>query len=487
MSSDSTVPATALAGVRPHIEALSDRFIALANDIWDHPELRWEEHYSSAAQIAAATALGARITREIGDIPTAFTAEWGQGGPVLAFLGEFDALDNLSQKAGAVTREPNPDSSATCGHGCGHNLLGSGSLLAAAALARALEEKGLPGTVRYYGCPAEEAAAGKTFMVAAGAFDDVAAAISWHPGDGLTTSQNLMLAYTQVVFRFKGVASHAGAAPQHGRSALDAAELMNVGVNFLREHMDDADRIHYAFLDAGGASANMVQPTAALYYIIRSPKVASMRALYERVVKVAEGAAHMTETELEVDFEGACAEILPNRALEEFLHATMCELGGIPFDDADQAFGRLIEQSLPVGAAAKGRAMRGLSPDALPYYTGVEPLVDPARRTQLTGSSDVGDVSWVVPTVQVMGGTLVLGTPFHSWQVVAQGKSTPAHKGMVHVATALAATGLGLMLAPDVLAAARKEFDDVIAVTPYDNPLPEGLVAPPARPGYQPA
>lgn len=485
-SAPTTYPRS-LAAVTPQIDSLSERFLRLSDDIWDHPELRWEEHDSMQRQIDAAQECGARVTRGAGGVPTAFTAEWGSGAPVIAVLGEYDALAGLSQAAEAVERVPDPGSSTTAGHGCGHNLLGAASLLAAAATAQHLADAGLPGTVRYYGCPAEEGAAGKTFMVADGAFADVDAAVTNHPGDAMSAEQWNTLAYTQAYFRFRGIASHAGAAPQHGRSALDAAELMNIGVNFLREHMDDSERIHYAFTDAGGASPNVVQASSELYYIIRSPTVARMRRLYERVTKVAEGAALMTDTELEIEFDGACAEVLPNVVLERHLHSVVSELGGVPFDESDQEYGRRMAAGLPEGAESTARARRGLAPDTPPFFDGVAPQGNPAFRPQMTGSTDVGDVSWVTPTVQITAGTAVLGTPAHSWQMVAQGKGPAAHKGMVHAATAMAATVLDLLTAPALLAEARAEFEDVIARTPYDEPIPTGTVPPPLRKGYVPA
>lgn len=478
---------SSISTMRPIVDRLGPRFTRLSDEIWAHPELRWEEHRSMAKQIEAAEEHGARITRRAGGVPTAFSAEWGAGAPVIAFLGEYDALASLSQAPSSTVRERDPDSGTDAGHGCGHNLLGSGSLLAASALAEHLRDAGLPGTVRYYGCPAEEGAAGKTFMVAAGAFDDVDAAVTNHPGDAMTAEQWNSLAYTQAYFRFRGIAAHAGAAPQFGRSALDAAELMNVGVNFLREHIDDSERIHYAFIDAGGASANVVQPTAELYYIVRSPTVARMRALYERVIKVAQGAALMTETELEIEFDGACAEMLPNRTLEVRLQENVAELGGVPFDAADQEYGRRIAEGLPEGAESRARRNNGLAAETPPYFDGVFPLADPTRRFQLTGSTDVGDVSWVTPTVQIVAGTAVLGTPPHSWQMVTQGTSAAAHKGMVHAATAMAATGLDLLTDDALRAAARAEFEEIIRVTPYDRPIPAGVIVPPLRPGYRPA
>ncbi|WP_051172479.1 amidohydrolase [Microbacterium indicum] len=483
--SSSTLDSTTTRPTTADVTDLAGEFIALSRSIWDEPELRWEEHVSAGKQIAVAEKHGARIVRGIADIPTAFSAEWGSGGPVIAVLGEFDALAGLSQENGATERRPADGNTSGNGHGCGHNLLGSGSLLAAVALAQTLEREGVEATIRYYGCPAEEGAAGKSFMVAGGAFADVDAAVSWHPGPGLGTAQQHSLAYTQAYFRFTGLAAHAGANPQHGRSALDAAELMNVGVNFLREHMEDTDRVHYAFTDAGGASPNVVQSSSELYYLVRSAKTASMRTLYERVCKIARGAAMMTETEVEIEFDGASAEILPSTVLEQHLHAVVEEMGGVPYDGADIEYGRVLQTTVPQPAIAATKAMLGLPvDDDSPYFLGVPPKPDPLHRPQMTGSTDVGDVSWVVPTVQIWGGTAVLGTPGHSWQMVAQGKTPAAEKGMVYCAEAMAAVAYDLVTDADLLAKAKAEHEATMAVTPYDCPIPEGIVAPPARPGY---
>ncbi|ALJ19904.1 amidohydrolase [Microbacterium sp. No. 7] len=479
--------APSVSGIGPLIAELAPRFIWLSDDVWDHPELRWEEHASVAAHIAAAEEFGARIEPQAGGVPTAFRAEWGSGGPVIAFLGEYDALAGLSQAAGSAVREPDPQNVGGAGQGCGHNLLGAGALLAAVATARRLEELGLPGTVRYYGCPAEEGAAGKSFMVAGGAFDGIDAAVTWHPADVMSTSQVRLLAYTQAYFRFTGLAAHAAAVPHLGRSALDAAELMNTGVNYLREHIRDDERIHYAFTNAGGTSPNVVQASAELYYIVRSPTVAGMRTLYDRVVRVAHGAAWMTETEVEVVFDGASAQILPNRVLEEALHRNVEVLGGVPFDDEDQAAAREIQATFPPDAVDSVFADHDLENEPQTLFTGVLPLADERRRLLLHGSSDVGDVSWTAPTVQIWGGTAACGTPMHSWQMVAQGKSAWAHKGMVHAATAIAATALDLFTDEGLLEAAKEEFAALTARTPYDCPIPEGTAVPPLRPGYRPA
>ncbi len=436
------------------------------------------------AQIDVAEQAGFAVTRAVGGIPTAFQAEKGSGGPVLAFLGEYDALDGLSQESGATTQTPDIGSDAADGHGCGHHLLGAGSLLAAVALARCLDELGIPGRVRYYGCPAEEAAAGKSFMVAAGAFEDVDAALTWHPagGHGTVSTQGRCLAYAQAHFRFSGTASHAGVSPHLGRSALDAAEMMNIGVNFLREHMRDTARVHYAFIDAGGRSPNVVPASAELYYLVRAETVAEMQELYNRVVAIAEGAARMTETALDNTFDGASAEILPNRVLEEALHQTLCEVGGVPFDDADQLRAAKFSALFADADVRNARVGAGFDPNDTRFLDdGVPDLAAPEHRHLNSGSSDVGDVSWTTPTVQILSCAVAFGTPWHTWQYVAQGKLPAAHKAMTHAATVIASTGLDLFTDEELLASARAEHTVTLAETPYVCPIPPGVVAPPVR------
>ncbi|MDQ0616714.1 amidohydrolase [Arthrobacter globiformis] len=463
------------------IEALAPEFTALSDSIWDEPELRWEEHAAVAKQIALAENYGFSISREVAGIPTAFSASKGSGGPVIAFLGEYDALAELSQDGGNTERCPDPGNHSGNGQGCGHHLLGAGSLLAAVATARYLEKNGLPGRVRYYGCPAEEAAAGKSFMVKAGAFAGVDAAITWHPFASTLWKQNLMLAYAQVYFHFKGVAAHAGAAPHMGRSALDAVELLNVGTNFLREHMPDTARIHYAITDAGGLSPNVVQPRASVYYIIRATDGQQMRDLYERVLKVAKGAALMTETELTVEFDGACSEILPNEALEQVLYQTTKALGGVPFDAMDQSAAARFAAGLDHREVRNAKTSIGWGPNEEKALHDEVPDQSPLPRVQLTGSSDVGDVSWSVPTVQIMAASFALGTPLHTWQVVAQGKLPAAHKGMIYAAKAMSGTAVSLFADQGLIADAKAEFDTIIAETPYICPIPDDVMAPPVR------
>jgi aminobenzoyl-glutamate utilization protein B len=464
------------------VDSHTPEFVALSDAIWDHPQLRWTEHDAVERQIAVTQAHGGRITGEIGGIPTAFSAEWGSDGPVIAFLGEYDALAGLSQESGRTQCTPDPANPTGCGQGCGHHLLGAGSLLAAVSAAQYLAERNLPGRVRYYGCPAEEAAAGKSFMVKAGAFEDVDATVTWHPNSHTFTRQTRTLAYAQMYFHFRGIASHAGAAPHRGRSALDAAELLNIGVNFLREHMPDTARIHYAFTDAGGESPNVVQEKASIYYVVRAETVAEMRELYGRVFKVAEGAAMMTETELTIEFDGASAEILPNDVLEAALHRNVEKLGPIPFDANDEEAARAFADTYDANELAKERRKVGLPPDDTRVLADVVPPMNTTQpRPILTGSTDVGDVSWVTPTVQIMTACLSMGTALHSWQFVAQGKLPAAHKGMAYSAKAIASTALDLFTDPDLLAQARKEFEKTVAVTPYDCPIPDDVLAPPLR------
>jgi aminobenzoyl-glutamate utilization protein B len=464
------------------VDERAKAFIELSDQIWDNPELRWQEFGSVAAQKAVAAEAGFAITENVAGIPTAFAAEYGSGGPVIALLGEFDSLAGLSQESGVAQPQPDPANTSGNGQGCGHHLLGTASLLAAVAVARHLDDQGLPGRVRYYGCPAEEAAAGKTFMVKGGAFADVDGAVSWHPASVTGVTRSNSLAYCQAHFAFRGTPSHAGASPHLGRSALDAGELMNIGVNFLREHMPADSRIHYAFVDAGGPSPNVVQSSTRLYYIVRAPNVPDMRALYDRVVKVAQGAALMTETALTVEYDGGCSELLGNDVLEQAMSEEFERLGPVPFDDADRARAEPFLATVSAGELARTRkAARIPAADAGSLHAGVTPLEPGADRPTMGGSTDVGDVSWVVPTVQCTTAVAALGTPAHSWQLVGQGKLPAAHKGMLHAAKVMGATAARMLADPGLVAAARAEFGARLAQRPYDCPIPDGVAAPPLR------
>jgi aminobenzoyl-glutamate utilization protein B len=456
------------------VDAIKPRFVALSDRVWAMPEVCYTEARSAAEHLAELRHQGFRITENVADIPTALMGEWGEGGVVIAFLGEYDALPGLSQEAGVA--EPRPLEAGGHGHGCGHNLLGSAALLAATAVKDWLMANKAPGRVRYYGCPAEEGGAAKTFMVRSRAFADTDIAITWHPNSFWEVAVTPSLANTRADFVFTGRASHAAASPHLGRSALDAVELMNVGVNYMREHMPSDARVHYALLDTGGIAPNVVQAHARVRYSIRARDLPGMNELVARVHKIAQGAALMTETSVEMKIISAVSNILPNTPLEQALHAIMEDLGPPRFDEADEQFAAKIRATLTEKDIASVYYAIGMDPTSRPLADFIVPL--DARRNPLIGSTDVGDVSWVVPTVQVHAPTVAIGTPFHTWQVVAQGKTPAAHKAMVQAAKAMAGLGVKALCEPDLIAAAKSDLERRTTRTPYVSPLPEN-VAPP--------
>lgn len=457
------------------VEAKREDFIKLSDTIWDMPELAYAERRSAAEHTKMLEAQGFRITENLAGIPTAMMGEAGEDGPVIAILGEYDALPGLSQEAGITEQRPLPGDGV--GHGCGHNLLGSAALLAACAVKDWLEATGTPGRVRYYGCPAEEGGAAKAFMVRDGAFDDVDAAITWHPSCMTRVDDPLALANTRMDFTFTGRASHAAATPHLGRSALDAVELMSVGVNYLREHAPQDARMHYAYLDAGGTAPNVVQARAKVRYSIRALKLAEMLALVERVKNVAEGAALMTGTTVEAKVFSAVSNHLENLVLDRAMHGVLEEIGGVPFDGEDRAYAERIRATLSENDIASEWRGVGQEPQMdvalcdwiVPFRPGGEVMI---------GSTDVGDVTWKVPTTEVLVATCAIGTPFHSWQLTAQGKSGMAHKGMTHAAKAMGLLAQRLLADGGLLAEAKAEHARRLAATPYTCPLPADLAPP---------
>jgi aminobenzoyl-glutamate utilization protein B len=456
------------------VDALGPRFVALADRVWSTPEVCYTEVKSAAAHKAELEAQGFRVTEGVAGIPTALIGEAGQGGPVIAIMGEYDALPGLSQQAGVA--EHRPIEAGGHGHGCGHNLLGSAAMLAASAVKRWLEETGTPGRVRYYGCPAEEGGAAKAFMVRAGAFRDVDIAMCWHPWCWWEVVPPLSLANTRADFIFTGRASHAAATPHLGRSALDAVELMNVGVNYMREHMPSDARIHYALIDTGGIAPNVVQAHARVRYSIRAMDLPGMLELVHRVNKVAQGAALMTETQMEMRIVSAVSNLLGNGPLEAAMQQVLEDLGPPHFDEADQRFADAIRATLqPQDIAAAWRAI-GMEDSGRPLADFTVPT--DTRRKPAVGSTDVGDVSWVVPTVQLHAPTHAIGTPLHTWQVVAQGKQPAAHKGMVQAGKALAALAVRAFRDPALVAAAKADLQRQTKTTPYASPLPDDVMPP---------
>ena len=457
-------------------------FQAVADHIWEHPELSLKEHDAAATYIAALRDLGFTVTEKLCGIDTAFCGSYGSGKPVIGILGEFDALSGLSQKAGATAWEPvSPGGS---GHGCGHNLLGAGSLAAAVAVKRYLELTGASGTVIFYGCPGEEGGSGKAYMARDGVWKSLDAALCWHPADVNQVKTGTNNSCIQVLYRFHGVAAHAAGAPFNGRSALDAVELMNVGVQFLREHCTDDCRIHYAITDTGGISPNVVQASASVLYMVRANRVADTVKLQARVDKIAEGAALMTETTVERVFIDGTADTLPNFALERLLYDNFEAVGVPSYTPEEKAFAAALRETYPHGVAVDGCGPRAdetireqaralsenytkpLNDFLLPLYSG---------NVFTPGSTDVGDVSWLTPTAQINVVTWPAEVPGHSWQVVSCGKSSIAYKGMLCAAKVLAGAAIDLLKQPEALAAARAEFEKR-AAEGYTCPIEPGAV-----------
>ena len=406
----------------PFIDARSERYAELSDRIWSLAELRYDEHKSAELHIAMLQDAGFRVTRDAAGIPTAFVAEAGSGGPVIGILGEYDALSGLSQESGAFACQPSPETPNGNGHGCGHHLLGTAAHFAAVAVKEFLQDNGLPGTIRFYGCPAEEGGSGKTFMARAGLFDDLDAALTWHPASHTGIFHQSSLANIQAYFRFRGVAAHAANSPHLGRSALDAVELMNVGVNYLREHMVPDARVHYAVTNSGGISPNVVQARAEVLYLVRAPINSQAAELYERVKNVARGAALMTGCELEIVFDKACSNYIPNGVLNEVMYANMQALQGPSYTEGEQQAARRMWDAIsPDDIDNAGKNLGAVLRNPTPLFSGVAPF-EPGKTEISYGSTDVGDVSWVTPTAQCWGACYAYGTPFHSWQMVAQGK-----------------------------------------------------------------
>jgi aminobenzoyl-glutamate utilization protein B len=454
--------------VATYVDKRRQSYCDLSDRVWSTPELNFQEFNSSAEHARMIEAEGFRVLKQIAGMPTAVGGEAGQGGPVIAILGEYDALPGLSQAAGVA--DPRPLTHGGNGHGCGHNLLGSASLLAAAALKDWLERSNLPGRVRYIGCPAEEGGSAKSFMARAGVFDDVDVAICWHPGPFTGVTTPLSLACVEAEFQFAGRAAHAAAAPHLGRSALDAIELMNVGVNYLREHMPPGARVHYAITDAGGTAPNVVQAQARARHLVRAATLDEMWSLFARVVDVARGAALMTGTTMSWSQVAGEANLVGNSVLEQLMDETLRRLGSPGFDAADHAYAAAIQATLNPADIRAARMNFKLAPDLSDALTEeIYPLG--AGSPNAIGSTDVGTVSWIVPTVQCRVATCAVGTPAHSWQMVAQGCAPAAHKGMIFAAKAMSEVAASLYSDPILLRAARQEHAEFRAGHPFRNPI----------------
>jgi aminobenzoyl-glutamate utilization protein B len=437
------------------IEENKKSFEELALNIWKNPEIAHKEYEAVKLQKEFLEKQGFCITQKDG-LPTAFMAEWRSevpGGPVIGLLGEYDALGGLSQ---SVSAQVSPVTNGGPGHGCGHNLLGVGSLLAACAAKAIFVAQGLAGTIRYYGCPAEEVLTGKGAMAKLGYFDGTDVSLAWHPGDHSSVTNAIFTALGSAKFHFKGRASHAGASPEGGRSALDAVELMNVGANYVREHMVDQDRLHYV-ITSGGVAPNVVPADAEVWYYARAPHDEELVSLWKRLVKVAKGAAMMTETEVTWEILGGCYNTLPNQRLNRALEENLISFAGkADFDEEDLKFGQEIQATLDPRLVDTALTKTPLPEDEKVLNASPLPCFD--HGTFIMGSTDVGDVAHIMPTSMMWCATWPLGVPNHTWQATACAGSSIGLKGMKLAAKALAGCIYDLARDPSLLAEAREEF-----------------------------
>lgn len=439
------------------IMARDEQTWAAAQKIWNWAEPGYQEQQSSQLLADMLENAGFKVEFGVAEIPTAFTATFGSGKPVIGILGEYDALPGLSQRA-APTREPVV--AGGYGHGCGHHLFGVASASAAIAIAEQIQAGQIRGTVRFYGCPAEEGGSAKVFMVLAGLFDDCDIALHWHPGDRNSAGDRSTLARMAVKFRFFGKSAHAAGAPEQGRSALDAVELTNHAAQLLREHVPDGTRIHHVVTFGGGAP-NVVPDFAEVYYYVRHPKSEVVRDVYRRLQLCAEAGALATETELKVNFEGGIKEILPNQVLAQITLANLRKLNDLKLTPEDVEFATRLQQTID-------------KPKPLESIREVE------QRTGGTGmgSTDVGDVSWVVPTTGFSTACFVPGVPGHSWQAVACGSTDLGRNGMNLAAKVLAATACDLYTNPARIAAAKEELQRRLGQQKYESLMMPGQKPP---------
>ncbi|MBI9043192.1 MAG: amidohydrolase [Anaerolineaceae bacterium] len=449
-------------------------FTDMSDAIWEKPETIWHEFFASKLQADFLEAEGFSIKKNLAGMKTAFLAEWGTAKPILGFAGEYDALHGLSQK-NQTSQEP--VSVGSPGHGCGHNLLGTACLASAVAVKKWLETNKLPGTVRYYGCPAEEGGNGKTFMAREGLFDDLDAAFNFHPMYTNMAMKGSMVGIYKVSFNFQGKSAHAGGSPHLGRSALDAVELMNVGVNYLREHVLDNVRMHY-IITKGGDAPNIVPAEAESLYFIRAHQPDDLEDVYRRVKLIAEGAALMTETEVNVIFRGAASSVLSNHVLADLQYDAMQLIGPIEYTPEEIAFAEEINNAYPKENMAGIAQVFGVPSDKIGMHLIGENFPSLDEGGVMTGSTDVGDMSRKVPLSMLLTACWPTAAPAHSWGVVATGAMSIGHKGMLHAAKTMALAAMDCFSDPQLLAKVRQEFEEESQKNPYQCPIPDDLYPP---------
>ena len=439
------------------VDRCSEKIIHLSDYIWDHPEVGFREFESSAALQTALKEEGFKITSGLAGIPTAFKAEYGYEGPAIGILAEFDALQNLNYQAGVA--EPIFREDTNFGHGCGHNLFAAGSYAAALAIKSYIDEQ-KQGSVTLFGCPGEENKGGKVYMARAKVFNEMGAIVSWHPEQIHMVRTRPSLANVEVDYHFSGVASHAGGSPERGRSALDACELMSVGCNYLREHMPTTCRIHYAYINAGGEAPNIVQSHATVRYLIRANDNDEVLELWDRVNAVAKGAAMMTGTEVTWDMFSAYSNLITNSIMQRVGTEALKDIPIPVPNEEDLELGKKLQKTFSLTKEDKDK----------PIFA--DRVLDPAPPKAHGGSTDTADVSWNCPTLQFHIATKAVGTPGHSWQNVAQGKTHYAHEAVLFAGKVLASTAIRLMTDPETLHAVREEFLEKTKGG-YHCPLPD--------------
>ncbi len=457
------------------VESESERLIGLARDIWENPELGLQEEYASSLLGNALADAGFAVRTGVGGMPTAFIASYGTGDPTIGILGEYDALPSLSQAVSAC-QEPNGDGGP--GHGCGHNLFGVAGVGAALALKQAIDRGDIDGSIRFYGTPAEETIVGKVYMAREGVFDDLSAALTWHPCDVTGPQRTSSLAVDSVKYHFSGTPSHAAQSPATGRSALDAVQLMNTGVEYLREHAPDKARIHYTIPNGGGVP-NVVPSEATAWYFIRSPKRPQVDRLSDRVSEIAEGAAMMTGTSVSREYVTGAWELLSNDTIGDVMYENLQAAGPIDYSEADRSFARDLQESMDAGTIEDRffdlpESVAATIDDASLFS---KPFERTDRSRLMMGSTDVGDVSWITPTAQFRASAWAVGTRPHTWQAVAASGGFGT-KAAPYAAKALAGTAYDLFTQRETLAAATAEFEEQTGPRSYHSPLPEDAEPP---------
>jgi len=445
--------------VLARVEAHAAHFGDVSRQIWEFAEPGFKEAKSAGLLVQELRQAGFRVREGVAEMPTAFVAEWGSGKPVIGIMGEFDSLPGLSQETEPVKK---PRVAGGYGHGCGHNLLGSGAALAVVAVRDTLDAVKIPGTIRYYGTPAEEGGDGKIYMIRAGLFSDVDVVLTWHPSDRNIATLQSTLALIGAKFRFHGTASHAAAAPEKGRSALDAAMLMGHAVDMLREHIPQESRLHY-IISHGGDAPNIVPAETEVYLYARHPHMAVLDGIWSRVLKTAEAGALATETTMTMTLVGSDYDILPNDALTTLIDRRLREVGGVTYTPEEQTFAEALRKTV-------------LTDTALPL--GSQQTVRPMDEPVGIGSTDAGDVSWVVPMGWFMTATNVPGVSNHSWQATACTGGTIGRKAMVVAAKTLALSAMDLFTDPMQVKAARESFEKRRAGFQYNSRIPADMKPP---------